>query len=154
MADGGSTEVVFNYTYTHGVDEKRRVQIPSNWRPSESNVVFTLMVWPARMEGTCLRGLPPKKLAEMIAKLNAMPDDDESKPVMKRTLGSNSAQVTLDKAGRMVLPEEMARAAGITDEVVLVGTMDCFELWEPKCLERIKAADAVIAASKYKKMLG
>jgi hypothetical protein len=38
----------------------------------------------------------------------------------------------LDKAGRICLPEGMARAAGIKDEAVLVGLLDRFEIWNPE----------------------
>ena len=54
-------------------------------------------------------------------------------------------QVTVDKAGRICLPEEMARAAGIKNEAMLVGLLDRFEIWNPDRYENVKAADAVLA---------
>src|SRR5213593_3370194 len=106
----------YNSCYRHGVDEKRRVQIPAKWRPAKDGVQLTVMVWPKAKEGTCLRVLPPEKLAQLWRDIEAMPNSDDDKPVLKRYIGSRSAQVPLDKAGRICLPEEMAKAAGISGE--------------------------------------
>jgi MraZ protein len=122
------------------------------WRPTEAGVQLTLIVWPQRTEGPCLRVLPPKEMAELMASLDAMPNDNPSKTILKRIIGSESAQVTLDKAGRVCIPEAMAAAAGIKGEVVLVGLLDRFEIWEPTRYAKVKAADAVLAAEAFKLM--
>ena len=99
-----------------------------------------------------MRVLPPKEMAELMAALDAMPNDDRNKTILKRIIGSASTQVTLDKAGRICVPEEMASAAGIEDEVTLVGLLDRFEIWDPQRYEKVKAADAVMAAEAFKLM--
>ena len=143
---------VYNSTYLHGVDEKRRIQIPAMWRPAEASFQFTLIVWPQRQEGPCLRVLPPKEMAELMGALDAMPNGDRNKTILKRIIGSESTQVALDKAGRICVPEEMARAAGIDDEVTLVGLLDRFEIWDPKRYEKVKTSDAVMAQEAFKLM--
>ena len=75
--------------------------------------------------------LPPKEMAELMASLDAMPNDDRNKTVLKRIIGAESTQVALDGAGRICVPEEMARAADIENEAVLVGLLDRFEIWDP-----------------------
>jgi MraZ protein len=142
----------YNSCYRHGVDEKRRVQIPAKWRPEEEGTELTLIFWPKHQAGACLRVLPPVEMAKMKADIDAMPNNDPSKVVLKRFIGSESMQVTLDKAGRICLPDEMARSAGIKDEVVLVGLLDRFEIWNPGRYENVKAADAVLASEAFKLM--
>ena len=34
----------YNSLYRHGVDEKRRIQIPAKWRPAKDGVEFTLVL--------------------------------------------------------------------------------------------------------------
>ncbi|HZL78255.1 MAG TPA: division/cell wall cluster transcriptional repressor MraZ, partial [Candidatus Limnocylindrales bacterium] len=72
--------------------------------------------------------------------------------VLKRFIGSESVQVALDKGGRICLPDEMARAAGIKDEAMLVGLLDRFEIWNPARYENVKAADAAFAPEAFKMM--
>ena len=81
-----------------------------------------------------------------------MSNSDANKGVLKRFIGSGSEQVALDKTGRICLPEEMAREAGITEEAVLVGLLDRFEIWSPERYEKVRAADAVMAQEAFKLM--
>lgn len=138
--------------YRHGVDEKRRVQIPAKWRPEKEGVELTVILWPKNQAGSCLRVLPPLKMAQLTADIDAMPNGDPNKVVLKRFIGSKSIQVTLDKAGRICLPEEMAREAGIKDEVILAGLIDRFEIWNPTRYETVEATDAVMATEAFKLM--
>jgi len=111
-----------------------------------------MILWPKSKEGPCLRVLPPKEMAELMAALDAMPNTDPQKTVLKRFIGSESVQVTADKAGRICLPEEMAKAAGIKGEATLVGLLDRFEIWNPDAYTKVKAADAVMAQEAFKLM--
>ena len=142
----------YNSTYRHGVDEKLRIQIPAKWRPAKSGVELTLVLWPKPKEGPCLRVLPPQQMASLMRDIDAMPNSDPSKVVLKRFIGSESVQVALDTVGRICLPEEMARTAGITDQAVLVGLLDRFEIWSPERYQNVKASDAVMAQEAFKLM--
>lgn len=151
-SEKSSAPTYYNSLYKHGVDEKRRVQIPAKWRPAESNVEFTLIVWPKSKEGPCLRVLPPEEMAKMMRDIQTMPNSDPNKVVLKRFIGSESVQVALDKAGRICLPDAMASAAGIKDEAILVGLLDRFEIWNPERYEKVRASDAVMAQEAFKMM--
>jgi MraZ protein len=142
----------YNSLYRHGVDEKRRVQIPAKWRPAEPGTELTLILWPKAKEGPCLRVLPPQQMAKLVRDVDAMANSDANKVVLKRFIGSESVQVTLDKSGRICLPEQMVRDAGISDEAVLVGLLDRFEIWSSERYEKVKASDAVMAQEAFKLM--
>lgn len=151
-ANATAAPIYYNSRYRHGVDEKRRVQIPAKWRPAKSDVEFTLILWPKSKEGHCLRVLPPEEMARLKRDIDAMPNSDPGKVVLKRFIGSESVQVALDKAGRICLPEEMAKAASIQDEAVLVGLLDRFEIWNPELYEKVRSSDAVMAPEAFRMM--
>ncbi len=96
-----------------------------------------------------VRPMPIKPAAR---NASLMPNSDPSKVVLKRFIGSESVQAPLDKTGRICLPEGMARAADITDEVVLVGLLDRFEIWNPDRYEKVRASDAVMAPEAFRLM--
>ena len=153
MPNNETTEqIYYNSLFRHGVDEKRRVQIPAKWRPAESGIEFTLILWPKPQEGPCLRVLPPKEMAKLKSDIDAMSKGDPNKTVLKRFIGSASVQVALDKSGRICLPEQMTKAAGIKDEAVLVGLLDRFEIWNPDRHEKVKTSDAIMAQEAFKLM--
>jgi MraZ protein len=151
-ATNESAPTYYNSTYRHEVDAKRRVQIPAKWRPTGEGTELTLIVWPKGNEGPCLRVLPPEQMGALMRDLTAMDNADPRKTVLKRIIGSESVQVTVDRVGRICIPDEMARAAGITNKAVLVGLLDRFEIWSPEGHDRVKAADAFLAAEAFKLM--
>jgi MraZ protein len=91
-------------------------------------------------------------MAELMQDIDVMPNSDPNKGVLKRFIGGESVQAGVDKAGRVCLPEKMAKEAGITDEAVLVGLLDRFEIWSPDRYEKVKASDAIMAQEAFKLM--
>jgi len=143
--------VLYNSIYRHGVDDKRRVQVPAKWRPVEDNFQFTLLLLPS--SGTkepYLLVLPPVPMNALLEKLKAMPYMDPKADSLRRLLGKNSDQATMDKAGRICLPEIMARGAGIEREAVLIGSWDRFEMWNPERYEAASRLDEAMASEAFK----
>ena len=91
-------------------------------------------------------------MAVLMRDIDAMPNSDPNKGVLKRFIGSESIQAPLDKTGRICLPEAMAKAAGIGEEAVLVGLLDRFEIWSPERFDRVKASDVIMAQEAFKMM--
>jgi|ERR1044071_1574207 MraZ protein len=145
-----SEPIYYNSFYRHGVDEKRRVQIPAKWRPAEPEVL-TLVLWPkGTLPEACLLVLPPKEWEALVQKLKAMPFADPRAEALRRLLGRKSDRVTLDRGGRICLPEAMARAAAIGKEAVLVGLLDRFEIWNPERYETASVVDEGLLPEAFK----
>ena len=154
MPEVVAKERTYNGCYRHKVDDKRRVPVPFRWRPDESegSVEFTLIIWPKHQAGICLRVLPPDQWAKLRAEINAMPNIDPNKSVLKRRIGTSSTQAKLDSSGRITILDEMAEAADITNEAVLAGMMDRFEIWNPKRYAQVKVLDNAIEAKAFDMM--
>jgi MraZ protein len=151
MPDNQAAPVFYTAVYRHGVDEKRRVQIPAKWRPMDENFQFTLILWPksgAKQEYILV--LPPEPLRVLVEKLKSMPYSDPQADSLRRLLGRNSDQVTLDKSGRICLPEGMAKTAGLDRDAVLVGSWDRFEIWSPARFETTSNVDDALASEAFK----
>ena len=151
MSANQAERILYNSIYHHGVDEKRRVQIPAKWRPGQEDFEFTMILWPGTAgNNPYLLVLPPEPLNELVAKLKAMPYSDAKADSLRRLLGTRSDQVTLDKAGRICLPELMAEGAAIEREAVLVGSWDRFEIWNPERYKATSQIDNALAAEAFK----
>jgi MraZ protein len=141
----------FNSHYENIVDEKRRVQIPSNWRRGAIETDFMVLLWPVGpQKKICLMVLPPPAAQRLTERITAMPFGDDRAESLRRYLGRNSQMVTSDKAGRITLPEHMARAAGIEKKVVLVGMFDRFQMWSPDRFEPISDGDNALGPDAMK----
>lgn len=151
MPNDQAAAVLYNSIYRHGVDEKRRLQIPAKWRPVQEDFTFTLILWPgSNGKEPYLLVLPPEPLADLVGKLKAMPYSDAKADSLRRLLGKNSDQVTLDKAGRICIPEIMANGAGIDREATLIGSWDRFEIWSPARYEAASRMDDALASDAFK----
>ena len=79
MSDAQTKEpTYYNSRFLHGVDEKRRVQIPAKWRPDKSGTELTVIVWPKHEAGVCLRVLPPSEMAKMKKDIDSMSNGDRN----------------------------------------------------------------------------
>lgn len=149
MSEAGET-IYYSSKFRHGMDEKRRVQVPAKWRPQDPNVEFTLILWPHReRKHACLLVLPPALWKTLVGQLTAMSFTDPKAEALRRRLGTSSVQVALDKAGRLCLPEEMAQAAGIEKEAILVGLVDRFQIWNPERYQAVEAEDEALASEAF-----
>ena len=63
---------------------------------------------------------------------------------LKRHLFGNTTATDLDSAGRIMLPPAFMEHASISKVVMLVGTGECLELWDP---ETWKTYDAGLVAT-------
>jgi MraZ protein len=145
-----SEPIYYNSLYRHGVDEKRRIQIPAKWRPAEPEIL-TLILWPkGTLIEACLLVLPPAEWTALVQKLKTMPYADPKAEALRRLLGKKSDRVTLDRAGRICLPEAMAQAAAIESEALLVGLVDRFEIWNPGRHQTASAVDDELLPEAFK----
>jgi MraZ protein len=90
------------------------------------------------------------QMARLMQSIDDMPNSDPKKVVLKRIIGAGSAQASVDKAGRICLPDEMARDASIKDEAVLVGLLDRFEIWNPDRYEAVRKVDEALESEAFK----
>jgi MraZ protein len=143
--------IYYNSLYRHGVDDKRRLQIPAKWRPSREDFQLTLILWPgADGKGKYILALPPEPMKALVDKLKTMPYSDAKAESLRRHLGKNSDQVIVDKNGRICLPEGMAAGAAIDREAVLIGSWDRFEIWNPSRYEETSMVDDALASEAFK----
>jgi len=141
----------FQSFFENIVDDKRRVQVPSAWRDGATETEFMLLLWPGGpQKEVCLMVLPPAAARKLTDTMTAMPFGDERAESLRRYLGRNSHMVTSDKAGRVTLPEHMARAAGIEKKTVLVGMFDRFQIWSPERHALVKEADDALGQEAMK----
>ena len=121
--------------------------VPSKWRPKSGKTEISVLPWPLG-DQQFLLVLPPKRWNMVLERLNEMSLFDDQAAMAERVIGGSSAHLTLDKAGRLCLPEELAAVAGLRKEAMFVGRLDKFEIWEPgRFKENNKGSETVAAAA-------
>ena len=144
---------LYTAVYRQRVDEKRRLQIPAKWRGDGPSSQLALALWPSGFDPHgCLMVFPVHLLKTLAQSLRVgKPFNDEETNAVRRFIGERADTAVIDKAGRVVVPDAMAKAAGIGKEAVMVGMLDRFQIWEPKKYEASRAGIEMVAANAWQK---
>ncbi|MEW5849033.1 MAG: division/cell wall cluster transcriptional repressor MraZ [Myxococcota bacterium] len=138
---------MFRGRHENAVDEKGRVPFPARFREllaagGQTTLVLTQLFDP------CIHAFPLKEWEKLEAKLAQMPQFDPQVQRMRRLLTGESAEVELDKQGRMLIPPHLRRHVGIDKDVVFVGTVQTVEIWSAagwqKHWDELKADTAMV----------
>jgi len=126
MPSDATTPIDYTGQFRHGVDAKKRLTIPSDWRSGEEEVVYVRL----HSTGSHVTVLPPAQLRKMVAAIEARKDKTVAEQQkLIRAVSSGAQRCCVDKQGRMVLPPEFCAKAGLQGEVMLVGSFGQFEIW-------------------------
>ena len=111
------------------MDSKKRLTIPSDWRELVG-VPKRLFVLPG-VNDKCLCVYPSREMTRRLEKLRNLSIADTKGRQLARTLASRSDLVPWDTQGRIRIKDDLLEYAELINQVVLVGTFDGFELWNP-----------------------
>ena len=110
--------------FEYRIDEKGRIPVPPKFRSElREGVVLTPGV------EKCINAYPLsewKKLAETLTTGSITPSKLRK---LNRAIFATAFSLNLDGQGRMALPHHLREHAAITDEAVITGANNYFELW-------------------------
>jgi MraZ protein len=130
---------MFMGEFSHAIDGKSRLTVPSAWRFEEEAEFFML----PSSKGTCLKVMPRQEVERIRAAAAALPGPQRLEVL--RAIGSGTRQARLDKAGRLVVPEEFCKSLNLGAEVTLAGAIETFEIWNRQVWDASKAKSAEVA---------
>lgn len=109
--------------YTHNLDPKGRITIPSKFREDLNVFVMTKGL------DNCLFLYPIEQWEKIEDKLKTLPMTNKTVRSFVRTFFSGAIDCTLDKQGRVLIPQNLREYAGIEDVSVIIGLSDRAEIW-------------------------
>lgn len=128
---------MFVSSYETSLDSKGRVSVPAPFRHALEGGT-RLYLWPASDGSPCLEGGGEALMAAYRQTLSRLSPNSKARRVLMHRIVSKAADLKIDDTGRIKIPDTHLAAAGITKELIFVGSMDRFHIWEP---ERFAAFD-------------
>ncbi len=119
--------------YTHTIDEKGRLTIPAKFRGEvaaglvvtrgfdQNLMIFTLSGW-----------------EELAAKIAQRPLSDPQARAFRRRVFSAAIDLTPDRQGRILLPQNLREFAHLDDEAIITGMYNYLEIWSPSAWEPVR----------------
>jgi len=140
VGEGGSlAQMLLTGTYPRTLDDKKRLVLPKRIR-EQLNMPGLLYLSPGPDESLWIYS--QEGLDEFARKIDQAPATDTDVRSFRRLFFARSECVSVDRLGRILLPERSIQFAGLRHEVVLIGVRDHLELWDAERWQRYLAAHA------------
>ena len=120
--------------YTHALDAKGRVVMPSKFRKGlEAGCVVT------KGQERCLYIFPMDRWEDEAGRVLSLPRTDRRARNFSRSFFASATDQRLDGQGRIQLPEALRTYAGLRKDLAVVGVADHIEIWATDVWESVAA---------------
>ena len=121
---------MFMGEYNHTIDAKGRIIVPAKFR----DLLGEHFVVTKGLDG-CLWVFPTDEWDTFYEKLRSLPVTKKDVRAFVRNFMANALDAELDKQGRILLPQNLRKAANLDKDVVLIGTGPRVEIWDKAAWE-------------------
>jgi len=119
--------------YTHTIDDKGRLAIPVKFRKDLiKGAVIT------RGLDNCLFLYPIEEWKVLADKLSKLPIGQANTRAFARLMLAGAMDATLDKQGRIIVPDYLRKFGKISKKIVLAGLYNRIEVWSESEWEKFK----------------
>lgn len=126
-AAGHGFVAVFLGRYAHNLDAKGRLAVPARYREElAEGLILT------RGIDRCLALYPLAAWRPLAEKVAALPLTDADARNFRRLVFAEAVDLTLDAQGRILVPPDLRRYAGIEREALVIGVDTSIEIWSPE----------------------
>jgi len=121
---------MFRGKFQHTLDPKGRMSVPTRFRdniPEISGVKQLVITW--AMDGDCLWAYPYGEWEAIEKEIEQRPSNPGKEAFVREFIG-NAHDLPVDRMGRVLVPPVLREMAGLNKQVVLVGALKKFEIWD------------------------
>jgi MraZ protein len=113
--------------YSHTMDPKKRLSLPSKWRKSLGKKVIM-----TRGLDSCIFLYETKEWEKIAEKLASQSFGNKEARDLNRFFLSGATEVEIDTAGRILIPDFLKDFSKLNEKVVLAGLYSRVEIWDEK----------------------
>ena len=118
---------VFAGRFEYAMDGRGRVPVPPRYRNA-----FTEEAWLNEGPDSCLRLFTGESFQREAQLYTSKPSTEEEGREDRRDFFANCMSVELDGQGRILIPGPMRSYAGLEGAVIVAGTGEWLEIWNPR----------------------
>lgn len=119
--------------YNHTIDDKGRLAVPSKFR---SKLIKGAVV--TRGLDNCLFLYTKEEWTRLAEKLATLPISQANTRAFSRLMLAGAMDVSLDKQGRIILPDYLRKYAGLNKKVIIAGLYSRLEIWDEEAWMKYK----------------
>ncbi|OGZ58580.1 MAG: cell division/cell wall cluster transcriptional repressor MraZ [Candidatus Spechtbacteria bacterium RIFCSPHIGHO2_02_FULL_43_15b] len=120
--------------YSHTIDEKRRLAIPSKFRKELGNKAII-----TRGLDNCLFVFPEKEWNDLSEKLKTLPLGQRDARGFIRLILAGAMDVSFDSLGRILVPDYLKEYSKLKKQVIVTGVLNRLEIWDESIWNEYKS---------------
>jgi len=121
---------MFRGRFDHTLDPKGRLNLPAKYREILAEKYNDQLYLMSLADGESLRIYPLKEWEDLEAKVAQFPSMNQHIDNFILQVSYFSFECTLDKAGRVLIPQTLRDHVGLTRDVTLIGKLKFIEVWD------------------------
>jgi MraZ protein len=130
---------MFRGRFEHTIDPKARLSIPSKFREvlqakEHSRLIITNFLYE---QSPCLDVYPLDEWQLFEQRIKAKPSFDGRMFLFQNYYLGSAAECDVDSHGRILVPPTLRRYANLRRDVVLVGALEKFRIWDKEAYNKI-----------------
>lgn len=128
---------LFLSTFENKVDSKGRVSVPSSFRSAVSlNPAFLGVVLYRSFTSNCIEGCSIDRMEAISDAADSLEAFSEKQDDLTSLIFADARQLAFDGTGRIIIPDDLLKHAGIKDKAAFVGRGKTFQIWNPADFEK------------------
>lgn len=129
--------------FEHTVDDRGRMAVPARYRDEFVKGGMLTMA-----SDGCVELYTENDFDDMSKDVAAQPRTTREGRRSRRDFYGQSFPVDLDRQGRILIPAKVRQQAALDGPVVIIGTLECLEIWNSARLEQDREARAASSAEQ------
>lgn len=120
---------MFQGKFEHTLDDKGRLAIPSPFRKRLGETEAEDVALMVTISDQCLAAYPMAEWQQKLAAVARLNQFDPKVMAFKRIFIGCAQECVIDKAGRIQLPQDLRKDAGLDKDCVVLGQLEKIEIW-------------------------
>jgi MraZ protein len=139
-----NSDFCFAGVYTHNLDDKGRLALPSILREELGRSERPDLVMALAYNASCLTLYPYEHWRKLMADIKESIPDTTLRNDALRAFSTQVRPLNLDKVGRVLITPEQRASAGLSREVRIIGVGSKIEIWDAAGHERKELRDKAV----------
>ena len=132
---------VFLSSYTNAVDKKGRVSVPASFRTEMATHSRQMIVVYAAPKEGFLYAWGYDDFVKFAERIKKLPPMSKERQRLSRTILASARPLSFDGDGRVLVPENFLKEAGIEGKALFAGQGEYFTVWNPEAYEAKQSED-------------
>ena len=129
---------MFLSSYENKIDKKGRVSVPATFRSHLNSMGYNGFISYPSFNHSALEACSQDRIEKLSNTIDSLNPFEEKRDFFATSILSESENLQFDTEGRVSLSNKLLNHAKIKNNILFVGLVKKFQIWEPKNFEKFK----------------